>query len=151
MGERKDPKVEWLDMNFASATALWRCTRCGQTREAHLPDLKEAGWLSCLRCGTNYWVRPAVHELREILYKLWDLAFSVVALVPETAASPVSLPVKVVGNDLRCFPVDPVTLEPRGPSVYDPYALTDPEPGIVTMGLGEWEKKRFEMRYPLED
>ncbi len=47
--------------------------------------------------------------------------------------------IKVVCDDLMCFPVDPVTLEALACSYYDAYAITDPdrEP-VKTIGYFEW-------------
>ena len=51
--------------------------------------------------------------------------------------------IKVVCNDLMCFPVDPNTLEATSCSVYDPYAMTDPDPEPVeTISHNEWIKRK---------
>ena len=51
--------------------------------------------------------------------------------------------IKVVGIDLMCFRVNPHTLEPEGPSHYDPWAWTDPEVGpIETIDILEWQIRR---------
>lgn len=36
--------------------------------------------------------------------------------------------IKVVGEDLMCFPINPETLEATSCGCYDPYAWTDPDP-----------------------
>ena len=52
--------------------------------------------------------------------------------------------VKVVCDDLMCFPVDPVTLEPLACSYYDAYAISDPDPEpIKTISYGEWLRLRL--------
>lgn len=51
--------------------------------------------------------------------------------------------VKVVGEDMMCFPADPKTLDPLGCSCYDAYARSDPEVGPVeTISVGEWSTRR---------
>lgn len=51
--------------------------------------------------------------------------------------------IKVVGEDLMCFPVDPETLQPMGVSYYDPYVFTDLEPEpIETITLEEWNRRQ---------
>ena len=51
--------------------------------------------------------------------------------------------IKVVGIDMMCFSVDAVTLEPLACGCYDPYALSDPEPGYSeTIGVNEWQVRR---------
>ena len=50
--------------------------------------------------------------------------------------------VKVVGEDLMCFPVRPSDLEPLACSCYDPYAWSDPDPEPVeTISLEEWLRR----------
>ena len=53
--------------------------------------------------------------------------------------------VKVVGNDLMCFPARVSDLEPLACGCYDPYAWSDkaPEPW-ETIGIGEWQRRRNE-------
>jgi hypothetical protein len=59
--------------------------------------------------------------------------------------------VKVVGNDLMCFPADPETLAPLACSTYDPYALTDRELGPVeTISFGEWLHRREATQQPAQ-
>jgi hypothetical protein len=53
--------------------------------------------------------------------------------------------VKVVGNDLMCFPADPKTLEPLACSTYDAWARSDPDHDpIETIGFSEWLHRREE-------
>lgn len=52
--------------------------------------------------------------------------------------------IKVVGVDLMCFPADPKTLDPLGCSVYDAYAITDPE-AVQTISIGEWQVRRNQL------
>lgn len=53
--------------------------------------------------------------------------------------------IKVVGPDMMCFPARPGDLEPLGTACYDPYALSDPEPGVQAMDVSEWNRRRNEM------
>jgi hypothetical protein len=55
--------------------------------------------------------------------------------------------IKVVGEDLMCFPADPVTLEPLSCGCYDPYAWSCPdhEP-VETIGIEEWQDRRNKLR-----
>jgi len=54
--------------------------------------------------------------------------------------------IKVVCGDLMCFPVHAKTLEPLSCGCYDPYAWSDPDPEpISTIGIGEWQDKRFRL------
>lgn len=56
--------------------------------------------------------------------------------------------VKVVADDLMCFPAHPQTLEALACSTYDAYARSDPDPEPVeTIGIGEWQKRRDATRY----
>lgn len=51
--------------------------------------------------------------------------------------------VKVVGDDLMCFPARPGTFEPLACGCYDPYARSDPDPEPVeTISIGEWYLRR---------
>jgi hypothetical protein len=53
--------------------------------------------------------------------------------------------VKVVCEDLMCFPARPGDLEPLACGSYDPYAWIDPDPEPVeTIGFCEWLKRRDE-------
>lgn len=53
--------------------------------------------------------------------------------------------VKVVGEDLMCFPVRPGDFEPLACGCYDPYAWSDPDPEpMETIGIGEWRRRRNE-------
>ena len=53
--------------------------------------------------------------------------------------------IKVICADLMCFPVQVGTLEPLGSSVYDAYAITDPDPEPVeTISHSEWVLRRGE-------
>ena len=55
--------------------------------------------------------------------------------------------IKVVGEDLLCFPADPKTLDPLGSGCFDQWAWTDPEPGpIETICLAEWQTRRNRQR-----
>lgn len=54
--------------------------------------------------------------------------------------------IKVVGEDLMCFPADPKTLEPLGTGCYDPWAWKDPEPAVETISLSEWQRRRNAQR-----
>ena len=50
--------------------------------------------------------------------------------------------IKVIANDLMCFPVDPKTLEASGASCYDAYAYDDPDTEPVeTISVAEWERR----------
>ena len=50
--------------------------------------------------------------------------------------------IKVIGANLTCFPADPVTLEPLGKFIYDPYAWTHiDKTAAAVMGSDEWAKK----------
>ena len=56
--------------------------------------------------------------------------------------------IKVVCDDLMCFPVLPETYEPTGVSCYDAYALTDPDPEpIETISYSEWLDFRSKISY----
>ncbi len=51
--------------------------------------------------------------------------------------------IKVVCDDLMCFPVDPKTFEAISCGSYDAYAITDPDPEpLETIGTGEWYSRR---------
>ena len=51
--------------------------------------------------------------------------------------------IKVVGNDLMCFPVCPKTSEPKACSLFDAYAVSQPDPEpIETISVNEWNKRR---------
>lgn len=53
---------------------------------------------------------------------------------------------KVVCQNLMCFPADPKTLEATGCECYDPYAIIHPEEGPVeTISLAEWHRRRLEV------
>jgi len=55
--------------------------------------------------------------------------------------------VKVICQDLMCFPAHPVTMEPLACSTYDAYALSDPDHAPVeTIGHGEWQRRRNALR-----
>lgn len=57
--------------------------------------------------------------------------------------------IKVIGNDLMCFPVDAETLKPLKCGCYDPWAWSDPEPG-EHISIGEWNlrvSKKAEKAY----
>lgn len=55
--------------------------------------------------------------------------------------------IKVVGCDLMCFPVDPVTLNALACSSYDPWAIRDPDPEpIETISCGEWNRRLSDKR-----
>lgn len=48
--------------------------------------------------------------------------------------------IKVVGVDMTCFPVDPVSLEALSCGCYDPYAWSDPDPDPAeTISIAEWQ------------
>jgi hypothetical protein len=49
--------------------------------------------------------------------------------------------IKVVGTNMMCWPVSPVTLETLACSTYDPYAWIHKE-GIETISVEEWYKRR---------
>lgn len=47
--------------------------------------------------------------------------------------------IKVVCEDLMCFPVRVIDLEPTSCSTYDQWALSDPDPEPVeTISVSEW-------------
>ena len=53
--------------------------------------------------------------------------------------------VKVVGDDLMCFPARADDLEPLACGCYDPYAWSDPDQDPVeTIDIGEWQSRRSE-------
>ena len=53
--------------------------------------------------------------------------------------------IKVVAEDLMCFPVAVGSLAPLSCGVYDPYALSDPDPTPVeTVSISEWQRRREE-------
>ena len=55
--------------------------------------------------------------------------------------------IKVVGEDMMCFPVHAATLEPLSCGCYDPYAWSDPDPeAIETIGTMEWLRRLEELR-----
>jgi hypothetical protein len=55
--------------------------------------------------------------------------------------------IKVICNDLMCFPVNPTTLEPLSCESYDAYAITDPDSEPVeTISHSEWCKRRDKQR-----
>ena len=55
--------------------------------------------------------------------------------------------IKVIGVDMMCFPVDPVTLESLSCGCYDPYAWTDMDTDAVeNIGIGAWEVRCGDMR-----
>lgn len=53
--------------------------------------------------------------------------------------------VKVVGADLLCFPVDPVTMEPLSCGCYDPWVWKDPDP-IETIDVTTWQLRLNSLR-----
>ena len=54
--------------------------------------------------------------------------------------------IKVCGQDLICFPVNPETLEPENCGCYDPWAFTDPEKECLeTISVTEWIKRQRKM------
>lgn len=54
--------------------------------------------------------------------------------------------VKVVGENMMCFPARPGDLEPLACSSYDPCAWSDPDQEPVeTISVGEWQKRRYDM------
>jgi hypothetical protein len=53
--------------------------------------------------------------------------------------------IRVCGEDHQCFDADAKSLEPIGPSVYDPYCWTDPLPG-EQIHVNEWSRRRDERR-----
>ena len=56
--------------------------------------------------------------------------------------------IKVVCDDLMCFPVLQETYEPTGVSYYDAYALSDPDPvPIETISYNEWLYIRNQINY----
>ena len=55
--------------------------------------------------------------------------------------------IKVVCEDLTCFPVDPKTLKALATAVYDPWAWADPDPAPVeTITVAEWNRRRQHQR-----
>ena len=55
--------------------------------------------------------------------------------------------IKVVGENLMCFPADPVTLDALACSTYDPWAISDPDPmPTETISCGEWNKRLADRR-----
>lgn len=47
--------------------------------------------------------------------------------------------IKIVCEDLMCFPADPVTLGALACSAYDPWAISDPEEGVHShMSYAKW-------------
>lgn len=59
--------------------------------------------------------------------------------------------IKVVGPDFMCFPVDPTTLKAVGCSVYDPYAIADPDPTPVeTISYAEWSERAANRHAPAQ-
>ena len=51
--------------------------------------------------------------------------------------------VKVVGEDLMCFPAAVGTLDPLSCGCYDPWAWVDPDSEPVeTISINEWQKRR---------
>ena len=55
-------------------------------------------------------------------------------------------PIEVVCVDMRCFKVNPVTLEPLSCSYYEPAAWNDPRG--PQMSHSEWTKKRMDILMP---
>ena len=53
--------------------------------------------------------------------------------------------IEVVGVDMMCFKVDAESLNPIGPSYYQPAAWNDPA-GNQQMDVNEWNLRRDEMR-----
>jgi hypothetical protein len=54
--------------------------------------------------------------------------------------------IKVVGNDMICFPAHPQTLEPLACGTYDPHAWSDPDPEPVeTITINEWQLRKLLM------
>lgn len=51
--------------------------------------------------------------------------------------------IEVVGFDMMCFKIDPVTLEPLSCSYYEPAAWNDPTG--PQMDIATWQAKRGEM------
>ncbi len=52
--------------------------------------------------------------------------------------------IEVVGVDMRCFKVQPGTLEPVGGSYYEPAAWSDPRGPQI--GINEWQAERNRLR-----
>ncbi len=51
--------------------------------------------------------------------------------------------IKVIGPDLKCFPVDKDTLEALACSVYDPWAYLAPDPlPVETISYAEWLRRK---------
>ena len=51
--------------------------------------------------------------------------------------------IKVVCENLMCFPSHPKTLEALGSSCYDPWAWSDPDPEPVeTISIAEWYRRK---------
>lgn len=56
--------------------------------------------------------------------------------------------IRVINTDKMCFEIDPITLEPKSCSVYDPYAHIDPRNGKYkyTMSIAEWNLRIGKIR-----
>lgn len=60
--------------------------------------------------------------------------------------------IKVVTEDLMCFPVRPDTLEPLACSCYDPWAWTHPDPEpLKTITADEWQRRRSDRQRRVGD
>ena len=55
--------------------------------------------------------------------------------------------IRVVADNLMCWPVSAATLEALACSCYDPWARSDPGPEFVeTISEGEWLKRKAALR-----